>query len=390
MREGYLGGVAVILALSVCSCAGNDAGGSGAGGVSGMGGAGASAGGGGVAGAAAGAGAAGAAGSGGSAAAGGSAGTATGGGASGSGGGGGTATGGSAGAGSGGSGGGCPSGAAPTGPFNSRFDVATLNCNASGSCSGSEDKCFCNQDFDALNGKPPHVMAVGTDKHKQKIWNAGNNQGVYIDDLNTNWSAGGQKRANDVHAAAQAAFPCGLPSWFIVNEISAGQWPGNAAYRQFVIDFAKTLSGTFKRKVVIASPFDKPGANGASWTELAKYAFIGAEVYLSGKEINATGNSVAWCQAQYQASITAYQNRGVAKNRLFIFEHFANTNADVGWGRAGVSTAGWHNAIKARSQALKNLNLAGFVSYGWGGNAMHAPQSDRLSFMQTYVAQDLP
>ena len=201
----------------------------------------------------------------------------------------------------------------------------------------------------------------------------GNGQAAYVDDLNTNWTAGGASRANDVMASAKKLFSCGVPKWFIVNEVSAGLWPGNATYRDFVVEFAKTLSGTHGRTVVVTAPFDKPGKNGAWWSALAKHAFVGAQVYLSGKEVNAQGNSVSWCQSQYQASIDAYANRGVAKNRLFIFEHFGNTLPNVGWGRAGVSSSGWHNAIKARAQALKNLKLTGFVSYGWGGNDMHAP-----------------
>ncbi len=299
-------------------------------------------------------------------------------------GGGGSSSGGSA-----GSGGGCPSNP-PSGPFPRSFDVAALNCNPTGACTGNEDKCFCSQDFDALNVSPTHFMAMGSDKHKSKIWSAGNGQAAYVDDLNTNWTAGGANRANDVMASAKKLFPCGVPKWFIVNEVSPALWPGNATYRDFVVEFAKTLSGTHGRTVVVTAPFDNPGKNGAWWSALAQHAFVGAQVYLSGKEVNAKGNSVAWCQSQYQASINAYANRGVAKNRLFLFEHFGNTLPSVGWGRAGVSSAGWHNAIKARAQALKNLKLTGFVSYGWGGNDMHAPQADRLAFMQTYLQQRLP
>ncbi len=113
-------------------------------------------------------------------------------------------------------------------------------------------------------------------------------------------------------------------------------------------------------------------------------------MYLSGKEVNANGNSVSWCQTQYQAAVSAYGALGVPKNRLFLFEHFANTDASVGYGRGGVSVAGWHNAIKARAIAAKNVGFAGFVSYAWGGNAMHAPEADRLAFMDTYNQQQLP
>ncbi|MFO0570538.1 MAG: hypothetical protein U0263_33175, partial [Polyangiaceae bacterium] len=245
------------------------------------------------------------------------------------------------------------------------------------------------------------------------VWAAGNFLAVYVDDMNANWQAGAAARANAILAAAQQTFPCGVPEFFVLNEISAGAWPSDAAYRKFVVDLAKELHVTHGKTPIVAAPFDKPGAHAADWQALAAHGFVGAEVYLTGKEINANGNSVAWCQAQYQASITAYGNLGVAKNRLYIFENFANTKASsnkactqtsqcdpdeackanvctVSFGRAGVSAAGWNNAITARSNALKNLGLAGFVSYAWGGNRIHAPESDRLGFMASYVAANLP
>jgi hypothetical protein len=320
---------------------------------------------------------------------GGSAGTASGGGGSGGASGSAGATGGGGASGAGG-GSACPTNGPPPGPAVRRFDVATLNCGSAGTCTGNEDKCFCAPDFDALDVSPAHFMGVSTDNHKAKIWGAGNFQAVYVDDLNTNWQVGGAARAQAIMATAQSNFPCGVPEFFILNEISAGTWPGNATYRQFVIDVAQSLKNTYGKTPIVASPFPNPGANGASWTELAKHAFIGIEVYLSGKEINANGNSVTWCQTQYQSSITSYANRGVAKNRLYLFEHFANTDSTVGWGRAGVSVAGWKNAITARSKAIKNLAFPGFVSYGWGGNAMHAPEADRLAFMALYNQQNLP
>jgi len=71
-------------------------------------------------------------------------------------------------------------------------------------------------------------MAVGTEMNKGKIWGAGNFQAVYVDDLNTNWQAGGAARAAAIIASAKSNFPCGVPECFILNEISAGTWPSNA------------------------------------------------------------------------------------------------------------------------------------------------------------------
>lgn len=284
----------------------------------------------------------------------------------------------------------CPTNGPPPGPANKRFDIATLSCSSGGSCSGAEDKCFCQQDFDVLNGVPSHFLGLGSDKQKPNVWDKGNFQAVYVDDLNTDWPSGGAARAAAVMAEAQQNFPCGVPSWVIVNEISASLWPSNASYRDYVVAFAKSLHVDHGRSVVIAAPFDGPGANGAWWSQLQQYAYVGAEVYLSGKEVNASGNSVAWCKQQYQNAIDAYASVGVPKSRLFLFEHFGNSAADKGWGRAGVSVAGWKNAIHARAQAIGQLGFAGFVSYGWGGNEMHAPESDRLDFMAVYAAGTVP
>jgi hypothetical protein len=111
---------------------------------------------------------------------------------------------------------------------------------------------------------------------------------------------------------------------------------------------------------------------------------------LSGEEVNASGNSVAWCEAQYLDAVAAYGALGVGLDRLFLVEHFGQTTPDKSWGRAGVSVAGWHNAIEARSTAAAAVGFAGFVSYAWSWNLMHESDANRIGFMQTYAAQELP
>lgn len=309
-------------------------------------------------------------------------------------------SGGAAGASSGGTGspdpeGGCPTNGPPAGPFPLRFDVATLQCGG-GTCTGNEDKCLCQPDFEALAALPGHFLAVSSDFNKATTWGSGNVQAVYVDDLNTDWKLGGQQRANTLIAKMKNKFPCGVPKWFLMNEISHSMWPDMPAYRQFVIDFAKTMKSVHKKTVVIAAPFQTVSANAPSWTELQKHAFIGVEAYLSGKEIKDNGFSVAWCQSQYAASAASYAKQGVPKARQILFEHFGNTGTvldngiPVKWGRQAVSAADWHKAIKVRSTAARNVGFAGFVSYDWGANGIHAPQSDRLAFMKTYRSQVLP
>jgi hypothetical protein len=272
-----------------------------------------------------------------------------------------------------------------------KFDVATFQCGAGiVSCAADVDQCWCQNLFDALDVGPPHYMAMGSDAHRNEILSAGNELAVYVDDLNTDWMDGAAARAATMIADAEADFECGVPTWFVVNEISAGTWPDDASYRQFVIDFATEMDTVWGKQVVIASPFAAPASNAASWAALAEHAWIGVESYLSGQEINATGNQVVWCQGQYQQSKDAYTSKGVPEDRLVLFEHFGGTLTDTGWGRAGVSDAGWHNAIEARSAAAAAVGFAGFASYAWGSNLVHEDEAARIGFIETYVAQTLP
>lgn len=275
-----------------------------------------------------------------------------------------------------------------------RFDVATLNCASSAadeSCAKDVDKCFCAPELDALNYGKPHFLAVGTDQHKAEIRGAGNYQAVYVNALNVGWKGTtGAAWADDLMKGLALDFPTGVPRWVFMNEISAGTWPDHADYRQFVVDVAARLSGAHGRKVIIAAPFARPGKNGPSWQALAQHAWIAAEVYLTGAQINATGNSAAWCEAQYRASANAYAALGVPRDRLMLVEHFGNTAAGEAWGRAGVSDAGWKNAIQARAKGAKNVGFAGYLSYLWGSNQMHDDEASRLDAIDTYAGLTLP
>jgi hypothetical protein len=272
-----------------------------------------------------------------------------------------------------------------------KFDVVTFSCAAGQTeCPADDDKCLCSNLFDALNVGPPHYIAMGTDAHRSEVLAAGNALAVYVDDLNTDWMDGGPARAAKMIADAEADFACGVPDWFVINEISAGNWPDNAAYRQYVIDVATELDVVHGKHALIASPFSAPGANAASWDALADHAWIGAENYLSGQQINATGNQVVWCVEQYQTSVNAYTSKGVPMSRLVLFEHFGGTLAGTNWGRAGVSDAGWINAITTRSEAAAQLGLAGFASYAWGSNLVHEDEPGRIGYVDTYTALSLP
>lgn len=187
---------------------------------------------------------------------------------------------------------------------------------------------------------------------------------------------------------ARSAFSNNAPRWFVLNEISRGAWNGSAAYRTYVGDLVARLHNTYRRKVLVFSPFWRPGYasanNPAAWKRVAAAARIGVENYLSGAQIKAHGFNPAWCKSMYAQSITWYSKMGVAAGRLVLTEHFAQTKAGAEWGRAGVSAADWEHAIRVRTQAARSLPFFGYASYAWGVDQMGIADFKRRSFQDLY------
>jgi hypothetical protein len=275
-----------------------------------------------------------------------------------------------------------------------RFDVVTFCCPC------TPDDHLCQPQFDALNwrtnGSRPngHFLAMGSDAHRSEVNGNGNFLAAYYNDLNTGWTTmTGAQKADDIennYIIPRFTVTGVKTKWVILNEISAGTWPNNQTYRTWVGDLVARLKNTYNHEVIICSPFPNPAANNADWQRVSTYAYIGVECYLSGQEINANGNSVSWCQTQYQNSKNSYVNRGVPAAKIYLVEHFGQTVWNTGWGRSGVSYAGWDNAINARSTAARNVGFAGFVSYAWAKNAMLASDADLIHFENTYTAKTLP
>jgi hypothetical protein len=271
-----------------------------------------------------------------------------------------------------------------------RFDIGTLCCN----CTSSQ-QTFCEEHFQHLNytGLRGHYVAMGTDDYRSQIEANGNVLAVYHNDLNTLYTQKTPKqKALEIQQYVQDRFTAhgAPPQWVILNEISAGLWPSNAVYRTWVGDVVTSLHTDLGFKVIIASPFSNPGAHSADWQRVATQAYVGIENYLSGEEVINNGNSVSWCQSQYQSSKTSYMNLGVPASQLYLFENFGQTESGTGWGRAGVSSTDWISVIQTRSYAIQNVGFAGFCSYAWGGNPLGTSQSDMLDFEDTYSSQALP
>ena len=250
--------------------------------------------------------------------------------------------------------------------------------------------------FDHLNvpWSGGRFLAMGSDAHRSEVVAKGNSLAIYYNNLTVNiGSSDGFGRADDIQNTwINPNFTTygQQPTWIVLNEISGSLWPGDATYRQWVKDCVFKLHVVYGHEVVIYAPFDHPGANGADWQYVSKYAYIAAENYLDGATINAHGNSISWCQSQYQITLDAYTGLGVPASRLILGEHFAQTVSGTGYGRSGVSYAGWDSALIARGHALQNIGFSGFISYAWGKNGMMVSDADLTHFEDTYLSVRLP
>jgi len=270
-----------------------------------------------------------------------------------------------------------------------RFDVVTLCCPCS-----VEDH-LCQPQFDHLNWEmnPGHFLAMGGDAHRTAITNRNNELAAYYNFFNEGCSLmTGTNKAGLIEKYVQEKFTRtgAKPRWIVLNEISAGQWPTNQAYRKWTIEVVRVLRRQYGLQPILCAPFATPKANSESWQAVAADAFIGIECYLSGEEIKRHGFSVAWCEQRYAEARKAYLQRGVPAGRLFLVEHFGQTPAGVQWGRAGVSAEDWNGAIRVRSEAADQVGFAGFVSYAWAKNRMKVSDAELLQFEDTYRAQTLP
>jgi hypothetical protein len=271
-----------------------------------------------------------------------------------------------------------------------RFDIATFNCTPDGSADH-----FCQAQFDALNFRTTngHFLAMGTDAHRAEVNGQGNFLAAYYNNLTGLYGQyDGSQAADQIEKYVTDNFTTtGVKTtWVILNEISGGLWPDTPAYRAWLRTCIGRLKNTYNHEVILFAPFANPGANAADWVPLSQNCYIAIEKYLSGAAVNGSGNSVAWCQQQYQASKDAYVALGIDPSRLYLAEHFGETVAGTAWGRAGVSDAGWQNAIRARATAAHNVGFAGFVGYAWSKNGMGVSEADMVTHEQVYRTKTLP
>lgn len=274
--------------------------------------------------------------------------------------------------------------------FDKRFDVFTFDCTPDGS-----DPHGCQTQFDHLNWTTTngHMVMMGSDAHRSELNTAGNFLGAYYNNLSGLYGTyTGTAAADQIENYIIANFTStGVKTtWVSLNEISGSLWPSNSAYRSWLRTLVARLHGTYGHSVILFAPFANPANNASDWVPLSGNCYIGIEKYLSGAAVNGSGNSVSWCQSQYQSSKNSYLNLGIAASQLYLTEDYAQTVSGTNWGRSGVSYAGWDNAINARSTAIHNVGFAGYVSYAWTQNAMHVLETDMVHFEDTYRAKTLP
>ncbi len=270
-----------------------------------------------------------------------------------------------------------------------KFDVATFCCHC------DPDKTFCQPQFDHLNWPTTngHFLAMGTDDHRLELATNGNVLAVYYDTFNAGYSTNSAiTQASNINYYAVSRFTSTgpRPDWIVLNEISTSLWQNDSAYRVWAAAVVRELKTNYGFNVILFSPFATVAANGTDWQAVSANAWIGIENYLDGAQIKANGYSVSWCQSQYQSSITAYTNRGVPLAKLMLGEHFGQTVAGTGWGRSGIASNEWDQAIAARSKAAINLAFTGYLTYSWGGNGMMVSDDEMVHFEDTYRTNPLP
>ncbi|HZZ44034.1 MAG TPA: hypothetical protein VFE58_13950 [Tepidisphaeraceae bacterium] len=281
--------------------------------------------------------------------------------------------------------------AAPTqAVFDKRFDICTMYGTPDGGDPHFSSTNLTHLNFATTNG---HMLTMPTDSQRVTINGAGNFYGAYYNSLSSLYGTyNGSQAADQIenYIVANCTANGVKPTWVIVNEISGGSWPSDSAYRAWLRTCIGRLHTTYGHTIILCAPFTNPLNNASDWVPLSANCYIGIEGYLTGTQVNGSGNSVTWCQTQYQSFKTSYLNLGIAASQIYLVEHYANTVSGTAWGRSGVSYAGWDNAIRTRISGMKAVGFAGYVGFGWEHNGMGVSEADQCHFEDTYASQALP
>src|SRR4051812_6259680 len=237
--------------------------------------------------------------------------------------------------------------------YDIHFDYTSFdNANTPGANPHFGQAQFNVLNYPSING---NYMMTSTDNHRPEMIAHNNALAEFYNWLEQRYEAHTTKDGSlsadeiDAYVVSNSTHNGPKPNWIILNEMSTSLWPNNATYRNWVIDVAARLHDTYGYNVVTYTTFANPSSFASDWQALAAKSYISVENYLSGEEVWKHGTDyasrLAWAQAQYDWSQTAYGNLGVSSSRLFLSEEFANTVSGVAWGRAGLSAADWDTVI---------------------------------------------
>jgi autotransporter-associated beta strand protein len=291
--------------------------------------------------------------------------------------------------------------AIPALAYDIHFDYTSFdNANSPGANPHFGQAQFNVLNYPSING---NFMMTSTDNHRPEM--VANNNALaefynnFLADYNTQYrsatglDAAAEADAIEAYTVKNSTKNGSRPTWLILNELSASVWPDTTQkgidYRTWVIDAVTRLHDTYGYDIVTYSPFANPSSTYASdWRALAAKSYIGVENYLSGEEVWSHGTDyasrVAWAQAQYDWSQTAFGNLGISSSRLFLGEELANTASGVAWGRAGLSAADWDTVIQIRQDAIYNADYAGYLAYAWGSNPIGISEAEQIQHEYYY------
>jgi hypothetical protein len=289
-----------------------------------------------------------------------------------------------------------------------RFDYGARQCGAAQElsatqCAPTDEACFCSLMFDEINrprGAPGNpngkFVVLSGDIYRDKVESAGNSVAHIVNSMNQcrgydkfNWSyCTAEERAAQIIEDANQTWHNNPPKWFLLNEL-AGTFTHDddlgQRYREWAVSLARILHDKYDRRVIIFTWAQPTGTRYRwYWSEMAKVAHIGVEMYLSGRELKENGYSHDWAARQYRDWRKSFTDNDVPASRIILTEEFAQSLATEGWGRSALPDDEWRNALRVRTSAMQDVDFAGYSSYGWSGNKTGATEANRLDYMAIY------
>jgi len=254
--------------------------------------------------------------------------------------------------------------------------------------------CFCWHDFDRLNSKSKggHYMAVGGGvgfgaEMIKKAKANGNDIAFYINDMHAHGSTNGLASANAFWKDACQKFQScqKVPKFWIMNEILSERWP-SASYQKWVVDMTKGLAAHKVKPIISVAPrWSSSPIGQSSFKQIGQHGYLALELYVSGQMLRGNRFSTAYLNNYYGRPLRTYQAMGIPKAKIFMYEHYANSDSSIPYGRQGVSDADWIRTIQLRNQVISKLNFGGVLAYAWWHNSMHQSAEQRDKYYSAHI-----